>query len=98
MYSSLDKSLLVIYNYNKSTYKIREVMMDIASDNKISYYTVYSGFSDSVKITKLLMHEIGKNFSVPSLVIVQDNKVVDYVNSTDKNEIMEFLRDNEYID
>lgn len=99
LYASNEKSLFAIYTYNDgSSYEIRDKLFEISKESLFNYYVVYSGVSDNAQISNLLSEELGDDFSIPSLVIVQDNKVVDYVNSTDKNEIMEFLRDNDYID
>lgn len=95
MYISNDKNLFVLFDNYNETYNIRDNMLEISADFDFKYYSVCGTVSYGASIYSKLRVDAEKDnitVNIPSLVVTQNGKVVDNLNSSDKNEMINFLK------
>lgn len=99
LYSSEEKSLFAIYTYTDGgSYDIRKSLFEINEKFPINYYIVFDGVSNDSDISRDLKLDLDDNFKIPALVITEKSRVIDYISSIDKDEIINFLRKYDFID
>ncbi|MBR3161853.1 MAG: hypothetical protein IKF19_03895 [Bacilli bacterium] len=94
-YKDTKNHLIVLYTYdNPSSYKFRGKVFNLSQKYNFNYSTAYVGTAGTEEIVLSIRKEL-KDFSVPMMLIVGNNKIIDYVNDT--NDIETFLKNNNYI-
>ena len=97
IYKSNTRSLIVLYTYENDGYTLRKKIFNFSKKYNFKYYNIYYGVGDSLIPYNTIVNDIGKNISIPSIIVVQNNRVVDYITSNNNVKIKEFLNKNGFI-
>lgn len=98
LYKSDSKNLILIINNNDyNNYKYREKILNLSKNNNFDYKVYIAGTIGSLIGATKLQDEINKNIELPYMLIVQNNKIVDYTTSNNTKKIKEFLNKNGFI-
>ena len=88
-------SLAYIYTYNDESYEIRKRIIKLAKKYEFNYSIIQYGFGATAKIIDTLAQQ--DKLSVPSLIILGNNKIIDTTDKLTDNEIIKFLKKNKII-
>lgn len=88
--ASGSNKLIVVSN---GDIKLKKILFEGAVKNKFNYYVIYEGKFDYYD-QYMALFNLNKNISSPSLVVINGNKIVDYINSVNEEKIDKFLKKN----
>ena len=92
-----DKSLVFIKNDDINSYKTTIEINNLSKKYKFKYNSLEFGKDGYMDLSKILEKQVDKNFATPILIVVQNQKVLDYSYETNTNKIKSFLKKNKYI-
>ena len=87
---SADNKLILVSN---GDIKLNRILFESAVKNKFNYYIIYEGKMNYYD-QYMALFNLNKNTSSPSLVVINGNKIVDYINSVNEEKIDKFLKKN----
>lgn len=90
--------LIVFYTYDSDiSYDFRGKVYKLSNKYKFNYDLVYAGMAYSYNITTTVYGKLRDKFTIPIMVLIGDNKVIDYVSENDTSMIEAFLKKHNYI-
>lgn len=97
IYSSTANNLLVWCYIGDTCYNYREKIFKTAKKYKFKYSVIYNGIGDTQQSSNTLRKSIDTQSYEPLLLIVNNNKIIDYTSSNDEAAIKKFLKKNTII-
>lgn len=97
IYEKDEKSLIVLYTYDDASFDYRSTILELAKNNNFNYYVLDYRFVDGNDIGKDIKDANSGTMKSPSMIIVENEEVIDYNDSTKKEDIEKFLKTNKII-
>lgn len=92
IYQKDEYSLIVSFNAQDESYDFRKKILELSNEYQFKFYTLFRGIGNTNSIYDNLKESSGIEFETPSLFIVKNNTVIDYLKSEEEPEILSFLR------
>ena len=93
-----NRSLIFIYTYNDDSYRYRDDLYRLSQSLHFDYYIFMNGLVRTRDLAKVFMEKYGKKYKVPSLVVVENEKIIDYYSDNfNSDKIRKFLEKNKVI-
>ena len=93
-----ERSLIFIYTYNDESYKYRDDLYKLSQSLHFNYYIFMTGLARTSDLTKMFMKKYGNKYKVPSLAVVENEKIIDYYSDNfNSDKIRKFLNKNKII-
>ena len=88
-------TLAYIYDFTDKSYEVRKDLINLSKKYNFNYYLITYGFGPTAKITGTFAQQ--RKLSIPSLIVLENNKIIDITDKLTKNEIINFLKKNKII-
>lgn len=92
-----ENNLMLWCYMGRDCFKYREKVFNIATKYNIQYNVLYNGIGDTQKSSVDITKKIKIDSDTPLLLIVNNNKIIDYTSSNDEAAIKKFLKKNTII-
>ena len=97
LYNGNDKELVLAYSSDDIGYNYRKDLFKLSNRYKFKYSAIKIGFGDTVDTFKIISNEMDNKYELPVLMVVGNNKIIDYTTNKSNSKIEEFLKDNDFI-
>ena len=97
LYQKENKELILVYSADDIGYNYRGNLFKLSIKYRFKYSVIRLGFGDTTKTYELVINKMNNKYKLPVLMIVGNNKIIDYTTNKSNSKIEEFLRDNEFI-
>ena len=97
LYNGNDKELVLAYSSDDIGYNYRKDLFKLSNRYKFKYSVIKIGFGDTIDTFKVISNKMDNKYELPVLMIVSNNKIIDYTTNKSNSKIEEFLRDNDFI-
>ena len=97
LYGSNNKELVLAYSSDDNGYNYRKDLYSLSNRYKFKYSVIKIGFGNTVNTFKIVSNKMDNKYELPVLMVVGNNKIIDYTTNKSNSKIEEFLRDNDFI-
>ena len=97
LYDSENRELVLAYSNDNIGYQYREDLFKLSNKYKFKYSVIKVGFGDTFNSHQLIEDNLNGKYELPLLMVVGNNKIIDYTTNKSNSKIEEFLRDNDFI-
>ena len=97
LYNGNDKELVLAYSSDDIGYNYRKDLFKLSNRYKFKYSVIKIGFGDTIDTFKVISNKMDNKYELPVLMIVSNNKIIDYTTNKSNSKIEEFLKDNDFI-
>ena len=94
LYQSEELSLILFNSYTEEGLEYRENLFKLSKKYNFNYYIMIYGMASTSSSYRNIIEKYKKNFSPPFLVIIGNNQIIDVLESTDEEKLLEFLKKN----
>ena len=86
-------SVIYLYSHNQENAKYRKKLIELSKKYKFKYYLIYIGFGNTGEVDMAIEKQY-KGYGTPSLLVVGNNKYIDFKSITKDSDIDSFISKN----